>query len=327
MRNMHIQGLDLNLLNIFDVLLEERSVTRTGTRLGLSQSAVSHALNRLRHTFGDELFQRTAQGMTPTPRAHEIGPRVHAALAQLQAAMSPPTFDPATTERQFVLVAGSYACAVFVPALVAQMAALAPRARLVVAAAAPDLLGQLDSQRADLMIGSPLSAPERLAQEPLVREVLVWAVRPDHPLAAKAKVTLEDLLAVPHVLISAERPAPDVGGGPAAGDLVMRSGWEDLGSFEAELRSRGLQRTIGVVVPDTYSALAVVRRSQMAALIPRRLATLSVRTGALAVIEPPYPSPPVDIKLFYLRHRLAEPNIRWMRDLMREVTWEAGEET
>src|ERR1700751_2917777 len=98
--------LDLNLLRVFDVLLEERSVTRAGARLGLSQSAVSHALNRLRHAFGDELFQRTAQGMTPTQRALEIGPRVHAALTQLQAAVSPPAFDAATTDRRFVLAAG-----------------------------------------------------------------------------------------------------------------------------------------------------------------------------------------------------------------------------
>src|ERR1700740_2546411 len=118
MINMHINAIDLNLLHIFDVLLDERSVTRAGARLGLSQSAVSHALNRLRHTFADELFRRTARGMTPTPRALEIGPRVHAALTQLQAAVSPSTFDPATTERRFVLVSGAYACAIFVPALV-----------------------------------------------------------------------------------------------------------------------------------------------------------------------------------------------------------------
>jgi DNA-binding transcriptional LysR family regulator len=319
MNVMHINQIDLNLLHIFDVLLDERSVTRAGARLGLSQSAVSHALNRLRHIFADELFQRTAQGMKPTARALEIGPRVHAALAQLQVAVSPPTFDPSTTERRFVLMAGAYACATLAANLVARLMETAPRAQLVIATAA-DLLEQLDSLRADFGIATPTRAPDRLAHEPLLRESLVWTVNVSHPLAAMAHVTLDDLLATPHVVI-ADREVAEVGrSGP--GDLVLRPGWEDLGAFEAELRSRGLRRSIGVVVPDVFSALAVVRRSQMAALVPRRLALMSAQTGFLAMIEPPYPSPTVDVGLLYLRERLAEPGIHWMRDLVRQVARE-----
>jgi DNA-binding transcriptional LysR family regulator len=86
--------------------------------------------------------------------------------------------------------------------------------------------------------------------------------------------------------------------------------------------SRGLTRRIGVVVPDTYSALAVVRRSDMAALIPRRLAMLSVQMGLLRLIEPPYRSPPVDMSMIYLRDRLAEPAMAWMRDQLRELAAE-----
>src|SRR6202000_2999408 len=98
--------LDLNLLRVFDVMLEERSVTRAGSRLGMSQSAVSHALNRLRHTLGDELFVRTSEGMRPTARAIEIGPSVRSALANLQSALTPPDFEPATARRRFNVVAG-----------------------------------------------------------------------------------------------------------------------------------------------------------------------------------------------------------------------------
>ena len=86
---MHIASLDLNLLRVFDVLLEERSVTRAGARLGLTPSAVSHALSRLRYQMGDELFRRDAQGMQPTRKALEIGPNLHAALTS--------TPQPATT--------------------------------------------------------------------------------------------------------------------------------------------------------------------------------------------------------------------------------------
>ena len=75
MNAVHFNALDLNLLRILDALLEERSATRAGERLGLSQSAVSHALNRLRHALNDELFVRSSDGLEPTPRALQIGPR------------------------------------------------------------------------------------------------------------------------------------------------------------------------------------------------------------------------------------------------------------
>src|SRR4051812_28160958 len=110
--------LDLNLLRVLDVMLEERSVTRTGARLGLTQSAVSHALNRLRYVLNDELFLRGPDGMQPTPRAVEMGPPVHAALNQLQAALAPSDFDPTTSERRFSIVSGAYANAILVPPLV-----------------------------------------------------------------------------------------------------------------------------------------------------------------------------------------------------------------
>ena len=108
---------DLNLLRVFDVLLEERSVTRAGARLGLSQSAVSHALNRLRHALNDELFVRGPSGMLPTPRAAEIGVRIHGAMGQLQAALAPAEFHPQTSTRKFAIAAGGYAAAVLAPPL------------------------------------------------------------------------------------------------------------------------------------------------------------------------------------------------------------------
>src|SRR6185295_150773 len=97
MNATNMNTVDLNLLRVFDALLEEGSVTRAGARLGLSQSAVSHSLNRLRALLGDELFLRTSNGVRPTQRASEIGPEVHAALRQLQSALSIKTFDPAVT--------------------------------------------------------------------------------------------------------------------------------------------------------------------------------------------------------------------------------------
>src|SRR5215469_2407347 len=169
-------NLDLNLLRVFDVLLEERSVTRTGARLGLTQSAVSHALNRLRYQLGDELFQRNGGGMQPTRRALEIAPSLHAALGQLQSALTPADFDPSVSDQRFNVVAGAYACAVLMPAVVAQLQERAPNVLLQIAENPPDLVEQLDAGRVDFVISGFNSAPDRFQRERLIEEELAWVV-------------------------------------------------------------------------------------------------------------------------------------------------------
>ena len=269
---MHLASIDLNLLRVFDVLLEERSVTKAGARLGLTQSAVSHALNRLRYHLDDELFQRNANRMQPTRRALEIGPSLHAALTQLQGALTPADFDPATSERRFNLVAGAYACAVLVPVVVAELQASYPNVLLQIGENPPDVVEQLDSGRIDFVIAGFDQAPERFARERLILEQLAWVVRAGHPLDG-TRASLADLVSTPHVVVAGRREAS----GRSA--ISLRSSWEDLGAFESELAKRGMSRKVGVVVPDTFSAMAVVVGSEMAALIPRRLALLSSQSG------------------------------------------------
>jgi len=304
---------DLNLLRVFDVLLEERNVTRAGARLGLTQSAVSHALNRLRYALNDELFVRGPSGMLPTPRALEMGPQVHAALNQLQAAITLTDFNPKTSERRFTIAAGTYASGVLVPPLVSRLAAQAPLAELAIIERRPDSVERLDTRRLDFLVGGPSGTPERLTRETILTETLVWVVARDHPLASANKVTLEMLAATPYAQIAAAplEPLSD-----QRGDLVSK---EDAGAFEGALAAAGLPRRVGVQVPDTYTALAVATRSNMAALIPRRLALIAAQSGRIALIEPPYPSPAVEVDLLYVKERLNEPAIAWMRDQIRNV--------
>lgn len=309
---MHLASIDLNLLRVFDVLLEERSVTRAGTRLGLTQSAVSHALNRLRYHLDDELFQRNANRMQPTRRALEIGPSLHAALSQLQGALTPPDFDPAVSERRFDVAAGAYACAVLVPVVVAELQASAPNVLLQIGENPPDLVEQLDSGRIDFVIAGIDQAPERFARERLIQEELAWVVRAGHPLA-DIGASLTELVSIPHVVVAGRREAV------SRSTIGLRSSWEDMGAFESELAKRGMTRKVGVVAPDTFSAMAIVVRSEMAALIPRRLALLSSQSGRLALIEPPYESPSVDVSLLYRKDRLAEPPMAWMRRLLSDA--------
>lgn len=307
----NINLIDLNLLRVFDALLEEGNVTRAGGRLGLSQSAVSHALGRLREMIGDDLFVRSPHGVRPTPRALEIGPDIHVALAKLQSALSARVFDPAKSTQTFTIMAGAYSSAILVPPLLAEIAIQAPQTDLVIVESSNDAMAQLDSRRVDFVLGSIESAPERVRADVLLKETLVWVVRAGHPLT-RGRITLERLIDTPHVAIRRRRD-PDVR--PSA--MVMRASWEDMGAFDNELRERKLQRRIRVTVPDAYSALAAVRSSDMAALIPRRLAEKSAQSGFLAMINPPYRSPTVEMNLLCLRERLAEPAQAWMHALLR----------
>jgi DNA-binding transcriptional LysR family regulator len=313
-----VHNIDLNLLRVFDVLLEERSVTRTGARLGLTQSAVSHALNRLRYGLADDLFVRGPAGMQPTPRAVEMGPQVHAALNQLQAALAPSDFDPATSERRFGVVTGAYASAILAPPLASRLSEVAPLSELMIAELSLDVLERMDARPADFLVGSVLAAPERFARETIMTETLVWVVRAGHPAFQAKETDMETLVSTPHVVIARNLPGLIEEGGERR-PFVSRASWEDAGAFEAALAARGLTRRVGVSVPDTYTALAVTSSTDMATLIPRRLAMLSARGGRVRMIDPPYDSPTVDISLLFLRERLAEPAISWMRELIRAV--------
>jgi DNA-binding transcriptional LysR family regulator len=314
MNTANINAVDLNLLRVFDALMEEGSVTRAGARLGLTQSAVSHSLNRLRTLMEDDLFVRGPRGIRPTARASDIAPSIHAALLQLHGAISPRPFNPVTTDRTFTVIAGAYASAVLVPQLAARMSVDAPRAGLVIAEAAPDMLEQLDSHRTDFALSAVDAAPDRISVETLIEETLVWVVRAEHPLA-RGRLTLQRLVETPHVAIRRRRP--DMG--RETSDLVMRSTWEDQGLLEAELHAHNLKRRIGVTVPDTYSALAVVRRADMAAPIPRRLGTLAAQGGFLVMLKPPYRPADVRLSLLCLRERLADPALNWMHALLKSV--------
>src|SRR6266852_80604 len=116
---MNWGAFDLNLLIVFDAVMQERSVTRAGSRIGLSQPAMSHALNRLRHLLKDQLFLRTPEGMVPTPRAEMLAQSVRNVLSEIQLALEPAAFEPGVSDRRFALAVNNYAAVVLTAPLVA----------------------------------------------------------------------------------------------------------------------------------------------------------------------------------------------------------------
>src|SRR2546423_8534305 len=126
MRHVNWRAFDLNLLVVFDGLMQERSVTRAGRRLGMSQPALSHALNRLRYLLKDQLFIRTPKGMAPTPRAEQLALPLRKALADMDRALEPEAFVPAEASRRFSIAVHNYAAIVLAAPLVSAVFATTP---------------------------------------------------------------------------------------------------------------------------------------------------------------------------------------------------------
>jgi DNA-binding transcriptional LysR family regulator len=178
---VNLNTLDVNLLRLFDAIMEERSVVRAGRRLALNPSAVSHALNRLRHILKDELFVRTSDGMQPTARAVELSRPLRQALLQIAAALGPPDFDPATAHRRFFLAANDYVTAVLLPPLINHFSTPAPRIDLVVRPSTRlDLTEQIDMGCIDVALGVFSSIPPRFRSRPILRQDDVLVMREGH---------------------------------------------------------------------------------------------------------------------------------------------------
>ena len=316
---LNLAVLDLNLLRVLDALNEERSVTRAGLRLGVTQSAVSHALHRLRDLLGDDLFHRTPDGMVPTPRARLIAPRLHAALASVHDALADTSFDPATAESRFNIAADPYARAVMLPRLIAEVRQRAPSVQLSVKPGVAGVVEALDSNRLDLVIASYRRVPQRFAVLDLFHERHVWAIRADHPAAA-GPFTLERLAGLPRLtrLLSDDEDTED--DLPTAGrGLDRRAIQDDDGALTRALATIGSARPVRLTIPDSYAALAVVSESDLAALVPERMGRTFAAQFGLTLFDPPYDSPSVAISMIWHRAHGANPASDWLRGLITET--------
>ena len=198
---MDFWRLDLNLLLVFDAVMRERSVLRAGRQLHLTQSAVSHALNRLRHSLGDELFVRDTGGVRPTPRALEVAGPVAEALDTIRRSLSPPAFDPARVRCALTVVASDYVAVVVLPLFIATLRQEAPGIDVqIFPIGRTDLAAQLDSWRLDLAVSWFDHVPSRLFRTQILEEDEVLVVAKGHRLAT-GELTMQRLLQVPHLVV------------------------------------------------------------------------------------------------------------------------------
>src|SRR5229473_4406283 len=203
-------ALDLNLLVVFDAIMRDRSVTRAGQRLGLSQPAMSHALTRLRHMLKDELFVRSPNGMVPTPRADELATPIRIALDGLQQSLEPVQFDASTATASFRIAVDNYAAIVLVAPIAAHVARIAPGVTLDFRPSGSlNVLDQLDRSELHLAIGPSGVQGERFSLRRLLQDQFVVVHRKGHPAARAEEFLTEKLTTLPQLEISSAQFGAD----------------------------------------------------------------------------------------------------------------------
>lgn len=310
MNAINFRTADLNLFRVFVTLLEEKNATRAGERLGLSQSAVSHALRRLRELVGDDLFVRGQTGLRPTPRALEIADTARTALALLETAVTAARFDPGADPHVFNVAAGSYISYVLGPIIAERVMARAPNVQVHFRNLYAGMTEDLDTGRLDMVIGCFEAIPGRFSYTQLFEESGVWVVRKDHPAVA-AGLDYETLARLPRLGVTGGNDDPDR---TSAGHLGLRrvTSW-------GERYALGDNPYQPFSTQDSFSALSIISRSDMICILPRRLAQTAAERGKVVMIEPPNsPSPTPFGAVLRATDGPDSPN-GWLLELCREA--------
>jgi DNA-binding transcriptional LysR family regulator len=312
---MSIGRMDLNLLKIFDAVFEDRNLVLAGRRLNLSQSAVSHALTRLRELVGDDLFLRTGKGLVPTARATDMAPVLRDALRRIDATLGVEAFAPAQSTRRFTIAANDHVTAVIVAPLSRELREVAPGVDLVVRPSTRlDLAEQIDLGRIDLAIGIFSQVPVRLNSRTLLTQGEVILMRKGHP-AARRKLTLQDLAKYPLVAISVgghEEGAVD--GFILERGLARQSEMFDRHALQDALAEIGRVARLRVTVPHSLAIPALLRDDDMLAIVPSSLAKELTRGGDLLLRQPPYRAGTAITRAIWHGRNDYDPAHVWLRE-------------
>lgn len=300
---MTLAGVDLNLLVVLDALLTERHVTRAAGRVGLTQSAASHALARLRALLDDPILVRGARGqLVATARAQAIAPRLRRSLDDLAIALrGEPAFDPATARRTFRIASVDYAELVVLPQLLERLARDAPGVDLWVVPMPDDAAVALAAGEIDLAIGVWPGRlwPAGIFQKKLFDDHFRCVVRAGHPMA-KQKMTLARFCELPQLLV-APRGTP--------------------GSFvDTALEKLGRSRRIALAVPHFLVAPHLIAASDLVATLATRVARVFAEPFGLVLLPPPLELPGFTHSLVWHERAHHDAGQRWLRDQIAAVS-------
>jgi DNA-binding transcriptional LysR family regulator len=298
---------DLNLLVLFEAVLEERHVGRTADRLRLTPSAISHGLGRLRRLLNDPLFVRTPKGVTPTARAMELAAPIADILARVRSVIEiAGPFDPATSTRRFTIGAPDGVSAVFLPPLMAELRTRAPGIDISVRQLLPvsgetsperawrSAFADLETRAMDIAIVPSDEAPARFHQRTLYEEDFVVAMRAGHRFARRP--TLERYCEMQHLVVS------------LTGD--------PYGFVDQFLAVKGRARRIALTVPNFMFALATLAETDLVSALPRRFVALHAPRFGVVAVEAPLELPRFRLNAVAPKAAMTDQGLAWLFDLL-----------
>ena len=294
---MNLNKVDLNLFIVFDAIYTEANLTRAGQIVGITQPAVSNALSRLRETFNDPLFVRTAQGMVPTPMAQNIIGPVRNALQLLRVSVQESRiFNPLQANKTFRISMTDLIEAVILPPLFQRLRRQAPAVQIEsFLAKRRETTKELAAGRIDFAVDAPLNTDPQVRHVKLLEDRYVCAMRKGHPLA-KDKISLDDYLSLTHIHISSRRSG--------------------LGLVDLALGKMGIQRKIALRSQHYLMASQVMQQTDMAMTVPESFAH---RHGLHAVELPVNDVPAQETHLYWHESTDQDPANRWMREQLIEL--------
>jgi LysR family transcriptional activator of mexEF-oprN operon len=287
--------MDLNLLVAFEALYRERSVTKAGRRLGLSQPATSAVLAKLRVLLGDPLFVKTPRGLEPTERCESLAEPVRRALDDLRDALGHEPFEPTTADRVFRIGAVDAAIAVVIPGLIARVERSAPHLVLDVRSIDPgNAIALLDAREIELALTPIANVPRHVASRDLFPLTFVLCMRPGHPIAAAP--TASQIAAYPHV-------------------VVVFAGLARTPIDEA-LEATGVRRHVSVVVGSFLAVPEILADSDALAVLPSPYANKLARSGRIRTAPLPaaLAQPARQMRMAWPARLDPSRAWRWLRD-------------
>ncbi len=291
--------IDLKLLSIFDEIYRTRSVSKAGANLGLSQSAISIGLGKLRQHFDDPLFVRTSSGMQPTPCAEDLVQPLREGLELVRSALRHHTaFDPRTSNRAFRVCFTDISEIVLLPAIAQRVLATAPNVRLEITHITETIPKSLESGAADVAVGFMPQLEAGFRQQRLFRQEFVCLASEQHP-RIKGALTLKQFTAEAHLAVTTS----------GTGHWIV----------ERTLEESRIERRIVLRVPSFLGLAAVIGATQLLAIVPRRLGETLLPQGKIKILDLPVKIPSYVVKQHWHERYHRDPGNIWLRQAIREI--------
>lgn len=307
---MNINKMDLNLLVYLDVLLREKNVTRAANQLNITQPAMSNGLKRLRDLLNDPILVRTSDGMVPTERARELAPVVRGVLLTLEETLQPnKDFEPLHSQRVFRIMASDYAASTLIPALLKKMRLLAPHTSLDIMTPSDVTFHDVENGKVDMAINRFDQLPQSFHQKTVWRDSFSCLINVQNPVLKN--FNLDSYLKAQHIWVSKTGFGVGVGMDPKD---VQKLGWVD----EA-LAKLGKQRSISVFTRNYHVAMHLAVGIDLIATLPSRAAKLYEKDPTMAIMDPPFAIPSIELKMIWSPLLHQDASHIWFRRLIVET--------